>query len=107
MHERHSAAASTAGAVCVCAACMRAAAAAHVRLCAAARAGIIALELLQKWDVHMDWVSFTYILYNFAMVGSVTLFFFPAPLLMKQCYLILTGKPCGGAPGGPNPGTCS
>lgn len=25
------------------------------------------------------------------MVGSLTLFFMPAPLLMKQCYLILTG----------------
>lgn len=25
------------------------------------------------------------------VVGSLTLFFFPAPLLMKQCYLILTG----------------
>lgn len=26
------------------------------------------------------------------MVGAVTLFFFPAPLLMKQCYLICTGE---------------
>lgn len=25
------------------------------------------------------------------MVGAVTLFFFPAPLLLKQCYLIATG----------------
>lgn len=29
--------------------------------------GIIALELLQKWDVHTDFISFTYILYNFAV----------------------------------------
>lgn len=29
------------------------------------------------------------------VVGSLTLFFLPAPLLMKQCYLILTGGfPC-------------
>jgi presenilin 1 len=53
--------------------------------------GIIALELLQKASVHLDWITFTYVLLNFAMVGSVTLFFFPAPLLMKQCYLIITG----------------
>lgn len=54
-------------------------------------AGIIALELLQTWDVHTDFVSFAYILFNFAVVGAVTLFFFPAPLLMKQAYLIVTG----------------
>lgn len=54
-------------------------------------AGVIALELLQKWDVHTDFISFTYILVNFAMVGAVTLFFFPAPLIWKQIYLIITG----------------
>ncbi|PRW59201.1 presenilin [Chlorella sorokiniana] len=54
-------------------------------------AGVIALELLQKWDVHTDFISFTYILFNFAMVGAVTLFFFPAPLIWKQIYLIITG----------------
>ena len=33
--------------------------------------GIIAVELLQKWDVHMDYFSFVYILFNFAVrVGS-------------------------------------
>ncbi|PSC76470.1 presenilin isoform B [Micractinium conductrix] len=54
-------------------------------------AGIIALELLQHWHVHLDFISFSYILFNFAMVGSLTLFFMPAPLLMKQSYLIITG----------------
>ncbi|KAL4425797.1 hypothetical protein ABPG75_009813 [Micractinium tetrahymenae] len=54
-------------------------------------AGIISIELLQTWHVHLDFVSFTYLLWNFAVVGSLTLFIMPAPLLMKQCYLILTG----------------
>eukprot|EP00887_Chlorella_sp_A99_P001007 scaffold5.g1007.t1 len=53
--------------------------------------GIISLELLQKWDVGLDLISFSYILWNFAVVGAVTLFFFPAPLLVKQAYLIVTG----------------
>ncbi|KAL4445803.1 hypothetical protein ABPG77_009002 [Micractinium sp. CCAP 211/92] len=54
-------------------------------------AGIILIELLQTFHVHLDFISFTYILWNFAVVGSLTLFILPAPLLMKQCYLILTG----------------
>jgi len=29
-------------------------------------AGIIAIELLQKWHVHLDFISFAYILFNFA-----------------------------------------
>lgn len=39
----------------------------------------------------MDWISLCYILLNFALVGSVVLFFTPAPLLLKQCYLVVTG----------------
>ena len=39
----------------------------------------------------MDWISFTYILFNFAVVGSITMFFTSAPLLMKQTYLVVTG----------------
>lgn len=54
-------------------------------------AGIILIELLQTWHVHLDFISFTYILWNFAAVGALTLFILPAPLLMKQCYLIITG----------------
>lgn len=54
-------------------------------------AGIIALQLLQTWHVHIDFISFTYILFNFAVVGSLTLFFLPAPLLLRQAYLIITG----------------
>lgn len=30
-------------------------------------AGIIAIELLQTWHVHIDFISFTYILFNFAV----------------------------------------
>ncbi len=53
--------------------------------------GIIVVQLLQKAGAHMDWISLCYILLNFALVGSVVLFFTPAPLLLKQCYLIVTG----------------
>ena len=53
--------------------------------------GLITLELLQTYGAELDWISFTYMLFNFAVVGATTLFFFPAPLLMKQCYLIVTG----------------
>ncbi|EFN56673.1 hypothetical protein CHLNCDRAFT_144542 [Chlorella variabilis] len=53
--------------------------------------GLISIQLLQKAAIHTDFITFTYILLNFAAVGSLTLFFFPAPLLMKQCYLIVTG----------------
>lgn len=39
----------------------------------------------------MDWPSFSIILFNFALVGSIVLFFAPAPLLLKQGYLVVTG----------------
>lgn len=53
--------------------------------------GIIAIQVLQKEGGHMDWISFVYILFNFAAIGAVTLFFAPAPLLLKQSYLVITG----------------
>jgi presenilin 1 len=53
--------------------------------------GIIAIQLLQVADAHMDWISFTYLLFNFAMVGALTMFYAPAPLLLKQVYLVVTG----------------
>ena len=53
--------------------------------------GLIVVQLLQLWAVHTDWVSLLWMLWNFAAVGSATLFFFPAPLLWKQAYLIVTG----------------
>jgi presenilin 1 len=53
--------------------------------------GVIAIRLLQRFGFSMDWISFTFILLNFAVVGAATLFTAPAPLLMKQCYLITVG----------------
>ena len=29
--------------------------------------GLITLQLLQKWGVHMDWITFAFILFNFAV----------------------------------------
>eukprot|EP00889_Picochlorum_renovo_P008917 jgi/Picre1/35947/NNA_003404.t1 len=51
--------------------------------------GAIILELLQRAEIGVDWVSFVILLTNFALVGGVTLFAMPAPLLLKQTYLIV------------------
>lgn len=51
--------------------------------------GAIVLELLQRAEIGVDWVSFLVLLTNFALVGGVTLFAMPAPLLLKQTYLIV------------------
>jgi presenilin 1 len=56
--------------------------------------GLVTLELLQKSAIPLDVLSFLSLLANFAMVGSLTLFFLPAPLTMKQGYLIWTGDVC-------------
>lgn len=52
--------------------------------------GTILLALLQRARVHLDVLSFSYALLNFSVVGAATLFVFPAPLLMKQGYLVVT-----------------
>ncbi|KAK9828549.1 hypothetical protein WJX72_000710 [[Myrmecia] bisecta] len=54
-------------------------------------AGTIGLQLLQTWQIPIDAFSYCFILYNFSMVGVFSLFFWPAPLLLKQGYLIVTG----------------
>jgi hypothetical protein len=51
--------------------------------------GGIALDLLQTLKIRMDALSLTFILYNFATVGSTILFFTPAPLLLKQVLLFI------------------
>lgn len=51
--------------------------------------GAIILELLQRAEIGVDWVSFLILLANFACVGGVTLFAMPAPLLLKQTYLVV------------------
>eukprot|EP00884_Botryococcus_braunii_P014611 jgi/Botrbrau1/23150/Bobra.0041s0002.1 len=52
--------------------------------------GIITLQLLQKFQINFDIISYLFILYNFAVVGVTSVFFWPAPLTLKQSYLVVT-----------------
>eukprot|EP00208_Stichococcus_sp_RCC1054_P001553 CAMPEP_0206144564 /NCGR_PEP_ID=MMETSP1473-20131121/24484_1 /ASSEMBLY_ACC=CAM_ASM_001109 /TAXON_ID=1461547 /ORGANISM="Stichococcus sp, Strain RCC1054" /LENGTH=419 /DNA_ID=CAMNT_0053540415 /DNA_START=347 /DNA_END=1609 /DNA_ORIENTATION=+ len=54
-------------------------------------AGIISLQLLEAWHVAMDALSYFFMLYNFAVVGILSLFVWPAPMTLKQGYLTCTG----------------
>eukprot|EP00877_Chromochloris_zofingiensis_P008023 jgi/Chrzof1/3474/Cz12g26260.t1 len=53
--------------------------------------GGIMINLLQVTRIHMDAFSLCFILLNFSVVGVCSLFFMPAPLLLKQCYLVWVG----------------
>ncbi|KAK9816378.1 hypothetical protein WJX74_000624 [Apatococcus lobatus] len=53
--------------------------------------GVIALRLLEKAGIAMDAFSFLFILWNFAVVGIATAFYFPAPILLKQGYMVVVG----------------
>ncbi|MEW5297730.1 MAG: hypothetical protein WDW36_000915 [Sanguina aurantia] len=53
--------------------------------------GALAIQLLQLADIHMDALSFCFLLFNFSVVGTTGLLFVPLPLLLKQCYLVWTG----------------
>eukprot|EP00873_Tetraselmis_striata_P023226 jgi/Tetstr1/443490/TSEL_031497.t1 len=53
--------------------------------------GTLWLKVMQAWHLHIDAISFCFILYNFAVVGMLGLFFMPVPITMKQGYLIVTG----------------
>lgn len=53
-------------------------------------AGILSLQLLQASGIAMDAVSFMFLLLNFAVTGILSLFVWPAPLAVKQGYLICT-----------------
>jgi hypothetical protein len=46
--------------------------------------GGILMDVAQRLKIHVDAISFTFFLYNFACVGSVILFFTAAPLSLKQ-----------------------
>ena len=46
--------------------------------------GFIVTDFFKRINVHMDAISLLYLLYNFAAVGSVCIFFIPAPLALKQ-----------------------
>ncbi|KAK9841060.1 hypothetical protein WJX81_008443 [Elliptochloris bilobata] len=53
--------------------------------------GLITLQLVVKFGLVLDAVSFTFMLFNFAVVGVTALFFWPAPLALKQGYLVVVG----------------
>mmetsp|Transcript_33836 Transcript_33836/g.95787 ORF Transcript_33836/g.95787 Transcript_33836/m.95787 type:complete len:460 (-) Transcript_33836:1345-2724(-) len=53
--------------------------------------GTLALKVLQTFYVPVDAITFCYVLYNFAVVGVLSLFFMPVPITMKQGYLVITG----------------
>lgn len=50
--------------------------------------GLVALQLLQLARVGLDWPSLLFINANAAALGALTLFARPAPLLVKQGYLV-------------------
>jgi len=53
--------------------------------------GSVLVQLFARWDWHVDLVSFAFMLYNFAVVGVLAVFFLRAPISLKQAYLVLTG----------------
>ena len=53
--------------------------------------GSVLVQLFARWDWHVDLVSFAFMLYNFAVVGVLAVFFQRAPISLKQAYLVLTG----------------
>ena len=52
--------------------------------------GMIILQVMRKVQLHLDLISFSYYIFNFAIIGTTALFLLPVPLLLKQSYLILT-----------------
>lgn len=53
--------------------------------------GGVVIDLLAKASIRLDAFSLVFMLYNFSAVGSVCIFFMPAPLVLKQGYLTWTG----------------
>lgn len=53
--------------------------------------GIIAALLIQRLHAHIDIFSFLFVLYNFAVVGVLSLFYLAVPITLKQGYLVVTG----------------
>lgn len=52
---------------------------------------VIGMEVLQKLNIALDMITFTLWVWNFSVVGVLVTFFWPAPLVMKQGYLITIG----------------
>ena len=53
--------------------------------------GVVITQLLQRFNVAVDIYSLLFFLYNFAMAGVLSVFFMPAPLTLKQAYLVFVG----------------
>lgn len=53
--------------------------------------GVVAIQLIQMQPIPLDAISFYFILWNFSVVGTMTLFIWPAPMLLKQAYMVATG----------------
>ena len=54
-------------------------------------AGSVLVQLFAHWGWRVDLATFTFVLYNFATVGVLAVFFQRAPIALKQGYLVLTG----------------
>mmetsp|Transcript_16834 Transcript_16834/g.27033 ORF Transcript_16834/g.27033 Transcript_16834/m.27033 type:complete len:119 (-) Transcript_16834:33-389(-) len=52
---------------------------------------LVGSEVLQALAIPLDLVTFAFVVYNFSIVGVLVTFFWPAPLLLKQMYLIFIG----------------
>ena len=53
--------------------------------------GSVAVQVLLKANIAVDVITCGLVLYNFAVGGVLFTFYFPAPLLLKQGYLVLVG----------------
>lgn len=52
---------------------------------------LLLILLLQVGNVHVDAFSFCYIMWNFSILGTLATLFMPAPLLLKQGYMVWVG----------------
>ena len=52
---------------------------------------IVGMEVLQALNIPIDLLTFFFCVWNFSIVGVLVVFFWPAPLLVKQSYLVNLG----------------
>lgn len=53
--------------------------------------GALVLQLLRQIGLHMDLFSLAFLLFNFSVLGILSLFVMPVPLLLKQSYTVWVG----------------
>jgi presenilin 1 len=53
--------------------------------------GQVSHALLYRYSIPTDVISFLFLLYNVSTTGVITIFFWPAPLPIKQAYLVAIG----------------